>query len=109
MCVCVCVCVCVCACVRACVCVSDHEVDVTVRLPPKNKLDAIGTKLDKAYQSQLFFKARESRHKHTVDSNYNRVQWMSILVCCVMVAVGIIQVVLIRNLFRTTRKDKIRT
>ncbi len=82
---------------------------ISVSLKHKQKLDDIGLKLNKAFQSQLFFKARESRHKHTVDGNNNKVQWLSILVCCVMVAVGFLQVVLIRNLFRTSRKDRIRT
>ena len=41
---------------------------------------------------QQFFKARESRHRHTLESNYNRVMWWSLLEISVIVTVGVIQV-----------------
>ena len=41
---------------------------------------------------QQFFKARESRHRHTLESNYNRIMWWSLLEISVIVTVGVIQV-----------------
>ncbi|XP_064385016.1 transmembrane emp24 domain-containing protein 1-like [Halichondria panicea] len=73
------------------------------------KLDGIGKKLSKVVQTQNYFQARESRHRHTSDSNHTRVQWWSLLECSFMVSIGVLQVFLIRSLFKTTRKDKIRT
>ena len=75
----------------------------------KGKLDLIGKKLGKMISTQNYFQARESRHRHTVESNYHRVLWWSILECTVIITVGTIQVVMIRNLFRSNRKDRIRT
>lgn len=73
------------------------------------KLDSLGVKLDKMINTQNFFRARESRHRHTLDSNSNRVLWWSLLECSIIVAVGMIQVFVIRSLFNTRRKDRIRT
>lgn len=70
----------------------------------KEKLDSIGKKLGKVTTTQNYFQARESRHRHTVESNMNRVMWWSLLECSVIVAVGIIQVFVIRSLFKTNRK-----
>ena len=75
----------------------------------QSKLDNIGKNLTKIITTQNYFQARESRHRHTQDSNHNRVMWWSLLECSVIITVGVIEVVLIRNLFRTTRKDNIRT
>ena len=65
--------------------------------------------LNKVVRDQQFFKARESRHRHTLESNNNRVLWWSLTNCIVVVGVGILQVILVRNLFGTKRKDRIRT
>jgi len=73
------------------------------------KLDSLAVKLDKVINTQSFFRARESRHRHTVDSNNRRVLWWSLLGCTVIVAVGMMQVYVIRSLFRSRRKDRIRT
>ena len=73
------------------------------------KLDTIGKKLDKVISTQNYFQARESRHRHTVESNHHRVMWWSILEVTVIITVGMIQVFLIRSLFKTNRKDGVRT
>ena len=73
-------------------------------IPPQVKLDNIGKKLTKVISTQNYFQARESRHRHTAESNYNRVMWWSLFECSVIVAVAIIQVFVIRSLFRTNRK-----
>ena len=65
--------------------------------------------LNKVVRDQQFFRARESRHRHTLEGNRRRVTWWSLSGCVVVVSVGILQVVLIRNLFKSRRTDKIRT
>ena len=77
--------------------------------PPQTKLDSIGKKLTKVVSHQNHFQARESRHRHTLESNYRRVTWWSLLEIGVIVAVGVIQVFVIRSLFRSNRKDRIKT
>ena len=78
-------------------------------IPLQNILNGIGRKLTKASSSQSHFRARESRHKHTVENNSQRVVWWSLLEVVVIVTVGVVQVVVIRSLFRVNRKDNIRT
>lgn len=73
------------------------------------KLDSLGQKLQKMVSTQQFFKARESRHKHTIESNNTRVLWWSVFECSVIVGVGVLQVFVIRSLFKTRRKDRLRT
>ena len=85
------------------------SLSLSLSLSLQSKLDNIGKNLTKIITTQNYFQARESRHRHTQDSNHNRVMWWSLLECSVIITVGVIQVVLIRNLFRTTRKDNIRT
>lgn len=72
----------------------------------QTKLDSIGKKLTKVISNQNYFQARESRHRRTLESNNRRVMWWSLLECTVIVAVGIIQVFVIRSLFRTNRKGQ---
>ena len=48
---------------------------------------------------QAVFRSRNSRHAYLQESNLKLVTWFSIGSCLVMVVVGILQVVLIRNLF----------
>ena len=59
---------------------------------PQKKLNDIGAKLNKVTTQQQFFKAREARHRHTVESNYTRVFWWSFLEISIIVAVGVVQV-----------------
>ena len=73
------------------------------------KLDSLAVKLDKMINTQSFFRARESRHRHTLDSNNRRVLWWSLTGCAVILGVGTMQVFVIRSLFRSRRKDRIRT
>ena len=58
----------------------------------QKKLNTIGDRLNKVTVHQNFFKARESRHRHTVESNHVRVFWWSFLEISVIVTVGIMQV-----------------
>ena len=58
----------------------------------QKKLNTIGDKLNKVTTHQHFFKARESRHRHTVESSHVRVFWWSFLEISVIVTVGIVQV-----------------
>lgn len=74
-----------------------------------DSLGAIQKHLAKAINTQQYFKAREARHRHTAESNNSRVQWWSLSYCIVLVTVGVIQVYVLRRLFREKRKDKIRT
>ena len=75
----------------------------------QEKLDGIRKRMDKVTSHQNYFQARESRHRHTSESNHSRVQWWSFIECSVIVGIGILQVFLIRSLFGSTRRDKIRT
>ena len=65
--------------------------------------------LNKVAMFQQFFRAREARHRYSVEGKKTRVFWWSLVNCAVVITVGIIQVVLVRNLFKTRRQDKIRT
>ena len=65
--------------------------------------------LNKGGITQQFFRAREARHRHSLESSNSRVMWWSFINCAVMLGVGILQVYLIRSLFRSHRQDKIRT
>ena len=73
------------------------------------KLNNIDQRLSKIVSLQHYFQAREARHRLTLESNNSRVFWWSLLECVVMVAAGLAQVVVIRSLFRTQRRDRIRT
>ena len=76
----------------------------------KDSLDSISRNLSKVIVEQSFFKARESRHRHTAESNNARVLWWSLLVCGIFITVGVVQVVVIRRFFNSgKRKDKLRT
>ena len=75
----------------------------------QDSLGAIQKHLAKAINTQQYFKAREARHRHTAESNNSRVQLWSLSYCIVLVTVGVIQVYVLRRLFREKRKDKIRT
>lgn len=59
---------------------------------PQKRLNDIGARLSKVITQQQFFKARESRHRHTLDSNHARVFWWSFLEISIIVTVGVIQV-----------------
>ena len=65
--------------------------------------------LNKVATYQQFFRAREARHRYSLEGKSGRVFWWSLANCIVVVTVGVIQVVLVRNLFKTRRQDKIRT
>ena len=73
------------------------------------KLNNIDQRLSKIVSLQHYFQAREARHRLTLESNNSRVFWWSLLECVVMVAAWLAQVVVIRSLFRTQRRDRIRT
>lgn len=73
------------------------------------KLNILDQKLSRIVSTQHYFQGREARHRLTLESNNSRVFWWSLLECVVMVAAGLVQVVVIRSLFRTQRRDGIRT
>lgn len=73
------------------------------------KIDGLDQKLSKVVSIQHYLRAREARHRKTVESNDSKVFWWSLVECVLMVTSGAIQVVVIRSLFRTRRKDGIRT
>lgn len=73
------------------------------------KLNNIDQRLSRIVSFQHYFQAREARHRLTLESNNSRVFWWSLLECVVVVAAGLTQVVVIRSLFRTQRRDGIRT
>ena len=82
---------------------------VTLFACPQDSLQSIQNHLAKTVNVQQHFKAREARHRHTVESNNSRVLWWSLTNCIVLVSVGVVQVFVLRRLFREKRKDKIRT
>ena len=73
------------------------------------KVNRIELKLSKVVSMQHYFRAREARHRIMAESNSSKVFWWSMLECVLMVTSGLIQVVVIRSLFRTRRKDGIST
>ena len=72
-------------------------------------LSSLSQNLNKVALSQQFFRAREARHRYSLESSNSRVMSWSTVNCVVMLGVGILQVYLIRKLFRSHRQDKIKT
>ena len=69
--------------------------------------------LDKARNLQTVLKMFEARDRNIVESNFDRVNFLSCVQLIIMLAVGLTQVILIRNLFndssRVSGKLKTRT
>lgn len=65
--------------------------------------------LNKVEFYQQFFRAREARHRHTLESSNSRVLWWSLFYCVLLIVVGVSQVMVLRRLFRNRRQDKITT
>ena len=73
------------------------------------RLVGISESLHKVFLQQEFFRAQESRHRYLLEGNNSRVLWWSVLECAVMVVASVVQVMVVRSLFRTRRKDRIQT
>ena len=58
---------------------------------------------------QQFFEVRESRHWQSLVAKNNRVFWWSLVNCAIMLTVSVLQVLLIKRLFRKKREDRITT
>ena len=87
------------------------EGEDTVGNPPNQsaaiiskRMEEIGQKLEWVIFQLMSFKAREARHRYIADDNNSRVLWWSLLESAVMVFAGVIQVIVIRNLFRVKRQ-----
>ena len=69
--------------------------------------------LDKARNLQTVLKMFEARDRNIVESNFDRVNFMSCVQLIIMLAVGLTQVIMIRHLFsdgsRVSGKLKTRT
>lgn len=79
----------------------------------KVKMDHMKDNLDKARNLQTVLKMFEARDRNIVESNFDRVNLLSCVQLVIMVVVGLIQVIMIRNLFndssRVSGKLKTRT
>jgi len=64
-------------------------------------MDNIGFKIEVIAHHQATYRSKHSRHKYLQDTNLRLVTWFSLGSCLVMIVVGVLQVVLIRNLFET--------
>ena len=69
--------------------------------------------LDKARNLQTVLKMFEARDRNIVESNFDRVNFLSCVQLVIMLGVGLTQVIMIRNLFndgsRVSGKLKTRT
>ena len=50
------------------------------------------------------YRAKSGRHQYLLDSNITRVNWFSFASCVLMITVGILQVLLVRNLFAERKR-----
>lgn len=62
-------------------------------------LDKMGQNLDKSRNLQTVLKMYEARDRNIVESNFDRVNFLSCVQLFIMVSVGLVQVFLIRSLF----------
>ena len=76
-------------------------------------MDEMKVNLDKARNLQTVLKMFEARDRNIVESNFDRVNFMSCVQLIIMLAVGLTQVIMIRHLFsdgsRVSGKLKTRT
>lgn len=84
------------------------EANLTAEIA-RSRLVGISESLHKVYLQQEFFRAQEARQRYVLERNNSRVLWWSLLECAVLVAASVVQVMVIRRLFRTRRKDRIQT
>ncbi|XP_004206957.2 transmembrane emp24 domain-containing protein 5 [Hydra vulgaris] len=68
------------------------------------KLESIGLKFETIEQFQLIFRSRYKRHRSLQEHNQWLVTWFSSMSCILMIVVGILQVFLIRNLFKSKQQ-----
>lgn len=54
------------------------------------------------YQDHL--RAREARHRHTVENNMHRVNTWSIIHLCAILLIGSLQVIAVRRFFKDPKK-----
>jgi protein ERP2 len=62
-------------------------------------LDKMGQNLDKSRNLQTVLKMFEARDRNIVESNFDRVNFLSCVQLFIMLSVGLVQVFLIRSLF----------
>ena len=76
-------------------------------------MDKMTENLDKARSLQTVLKMFEARDRNVVESNFDRVNFLSCVQLVIMVGVGLVQVLMIRQLFndssRVSGKLKTRT
>ena len=76
-------------------------------------MDRMKDNLDKARNLQTVLKMFEARDRNVVESNFDRVNFLSCAQLVIMLIVGLTQVIMIRNLFndssRVSGKLKTRT
>ncbi|XP_060562614.1 transmembrane emp24 domain-containing protein 1-like [Ruditapes philippinarum] len=76
-----------------------HELmDMTIE-ELKSMLDKMGQNLDKSRNLQTVLKMFEARDRNIVESNFDRVNFLSCVQLFIMLSVGLVQVFLIRSLF----------
>ena len=76
-------------------------------------MDRMTENLDKARSLQTVLKMFEARDRNIVESNFDRVNFLSCVQLVIMIGVGLTQVIMIRQLFndssRVSGKLKTRT
>ena len=79
----------------------------------QSKMDRMTENLDKARSLQTVLKMFEARDRNIVESNFDRVNFLSCVQLVIMIGVGLTQVIMIRQLFndssRVSGKLKTRT
>ena len=63
-------------------------------------MSTLGERFQQISDMQSVYRSKYKRHEFVQQSNLNRVSWFSIGSSALMVFVGVLQVVMIRNLFK---------
>ena len=66
--------------------------------------EVIRKRIDTVSNFQGVYGAKSGRHQYLLESNIARVNWFSFASCVIMITVGILQVILVRNLFAERKR-----
>lgn len=73
---------------------------------PQDTINNVKSRLGKSMQIQTLLRAFEARDRNIQESNFDRVNFWSIVNLAVMMLVSAVQVYLVRSLFEDKRKTR---
>eukprot|EP00794_Sanderia_malayensis_P016607 gene16607-18293_t len=83
---------------------ADNETDKETYTEIVRVTELIRKRIDTVSNYQGIYRAQTGRHQYLIESNMARVTWFSFASCFIMIAVGVLQVILVRNLFAEKRR-----